>query len=486
MLSLSRLGNKISLSARLAAISGAIGVIVVALAAAIGYFALSQQLDARALLELTGKRELLRHILSEIDSPERVPDSGHRFGDLLIGHDDLHLAIFRAENGTVLASFSRLALGSIVCCAGKADADTVTNWNSEDGQSFTSMAGDGIAANGDKLRFVLSQNRINDIRLLQGYLKAALIAMPLLLGLVLAGAWIEARAGLAPLARFKKLARESSSVSLSQRLVPADMPLELRDLAIDFNAMLGRIDTGVTQLNQFSGDLAHEMRTPIGILLGRTQVALSRPRSAGELTAVLENDVEDLERLSRLIDDMLFLARAENERSDLAIEPLDLHREARTVADFIEVIAAERAIGIEINGEASVDANRFLVQRALTNLLTNAIRHAAANSIVRIEIERHQNNVGISVENVGAVIPEKDLPHIFDRFYRADESRSRLAGGAGLGLAIVKSIMRLHDGEVEVASGMVNENRGTTRFTLLFPLAVSLGNRDGRGSPPRA
>ena len=486
MLSLSRLGNKVSLSARLAAISGAIGVIVVALAAAIGYFALSQQLDARAFLELQGKRELLRHILSEIESTEKIPDNGHRFGDLLIGHDDLHLAIIENEKGTVLASFSRLALRSIVCCAGNADADTVTNWNSDDGQSFTSLAGGGKVANGDGLRFVLSQNRINDTRLLQGYLKAALIAMPLLLGLVLAGAWIEARAGLAPLARFKKLARESSSVSLSQRLVPTDMPLELRDLAIDFNAMLARIDTGVTQLNQFSGDLAHEMRTPIGILLGRTQVALSRPRSVGELTAVLENDVEDLERLSRLIDDMLFLARAENERSDLAFEPLDIHREARTVADFIEIIAAERAIGIEIDGEATADANRLLVQRALTNLLTNAIRHAAANSTVLIEIERRQENVGISVENVGAVIPIKDLPYIFDRFYRADESRSRLAGGAGLGLAIVKSIMRLHGGEVEVTSSMVNGNQGSTRFTLLFPIAVSLGKKGGRGSPIRA
>ena len=466
---LNQLGNRLSLSARLAAISGAIGVLVVTLAAAVGYFALSLQLDQRTLLELQGKRELVQHVISEIDLVEKVPDNAHRFGDLLIGHDDLHLAIVEFEKDTVLASFSQLALRSIACCANRANAHAATNWRSEDGEFFTSLAGVGNVIGGDTLRFVLSQNRMNDRRLLQGYLTAAMIAMPLLLGLVLLGAWGVARAGLAPLARFKKLARESSSVSLSQRLVPDDMPLELRDLAIDFNAMLSRIDTGVTHLNQFSGDLAHEMRTPVGILLGRTQVALSRDRSAEELQAVLEADVEDLERLSRLIDDMLFLARAENEAEGLSFQMLLLKHEVRTVADFIEVIAVERGISIEINGDATVQADRILLQRAITNLLTNAIRHANANSTVRIDVRRLSTTVELSIENVGATISKKDIGRIFDRFYRVDESRTRQAGGAGLGLAIVKTIMRLHRGDVEAVSNVNSENQGVTRFTLTFP-----------------
>ena len=469
MRALNQLGNRLSLSARLAAISGAIGVLVVTLAAAVGYFALSLQLDQRTLLELQGKRELVQHVISEIDLVEKVPDNAHRFGDLLIGHDDLHLAIVEFEKDTVLASFSQLALRSIACCANRANAHAATNWRSEDGEFFTSLAGVGNVIGGDTLRFVLSQNRMNDRRLLQGYLTAAMIAMPLLLGLVLLGAWGVARAGLAPLARFKKLARESSSVSLSQRLVPDDMPLELRDLAIDFNAMLSRIDTGVTHLNQFSGDLAHEMRTPVGILLGRTQVALSRDRSAEELQAVLEADVEDLERLSRLIDDMLFLARAENEAEGLSFQMLLLKHEVRTVADFIEVIAVERGISIEINGDATVQADRILLQRAITNLLTNAIRHANANSTVRIDVRRLSTTVELSIENVGATISKKDIGRIFDRFYRVDESRTRQAGGAGLGLAIVKTIMRLHRGDVEAVSNVNSENQGVTRFTLTFP-----------------
>ena len=469
MLSPGQLGNRLSLSARIAAISGVIGVLVVTMAAAVGYFALSQQLDRRTFLELQGKREIVQHVISEIGSAEKVPDNAHRFGDLLIGHDDLHLAIIEFSNDTVLASFSQLALRSIACCANQANAHAVTNWRIEDGTMFTSLAGVGSVASGDTLRFVLSQDRMNDRQLLRGYMAAALIGLPLLLGLVLLGAWGVARTGLAPLARFKKLARESSSVSLSQRLIPHDMPLELRDLAIDFNAMLARIDSGVTHLNQFSGDLAHEMRTPVAILLGRTQVALSRPRSAAEFQTVLEADVEDLERLSRLIDDMLFLARAENKAEGLSIEPLLLLHEARTVADFIDVIAAERGIEIEIKGDAPVLADRILLQRAITNLLTNAIRHATANSTVRIKMSRQATTVELSIENVGATIPAKDLDRLFDRFYRVDESRVRDAGGAGLGLAIVKTIMRLHGGRVEVVSAMGDDRQGFTRFTLIFP-----------------
>ena len=475
MLSLNQLGSKLSLSTRLAAISGAIGVVVVTLAVAVGHFALSQQLDQRAHLELQGKRELVQHVISELESIKSVPDYAHRFGDLLIGHDDLHLAIVEFEKDTVLASFSPLALRSIACCANNANAHAVTDWRSDDGKFFTSLAGVGSVASGDTARFILSQNRMNDRRLLQGYLTTALIAMPLLVGLVLLGAWGVARTGLVPLARFKKLARESSSVSLSQRLVPDDMPLELRDLAIDFNAMLTRIDTGVTHLNQFSGDLAHEMRTPVGILLGRAQVTLSRNRTAADLQAVLEADVEDLERLSRLIDDMLFLARAENAAEGLSFEQLRLRHEARTVVDFIDVIAAERGINIEIEGDAGVLADRILLQRAITNLLTNAIRHATAHSTVRIEMSVQATTVELSIENVGAPIPVKDLRHVFDRFYRVDQSRARDAGGAGLGLAIVKTIMRLHGGDVNARSDASIENQGITRFVLIFP---------DRSSPP--
>lgn len=462
-------GKEISLAVRLAAISAAIGVLVATTAAAIGYFALSQQLAERALHELQGKRDLVSHVLSQIASVEKVSDNAHRFGDLLIGHDDLHLAIVEFGKDFPLVSFSQTAVQSIVCCANNANAHALTHWLSGDGVSFASLAGVAGVANGDTVRFVLSQNRMNDIRLLRGYVTAALLGMPLLLGLVLLGAWGVARTGLAPLARFKKLARESSTVSLAQRLQPNDMPLELRDLAIDFNAMLARIDTGVAHLNHFSGDLAHEMRTPVGILLGRTQVALSRPRSAAELRAVLESDVEDLERLSRLIGDMLFLARAENETKSLSFETVLLNHEARTVAEFIDVIAAERGISIEIKGDATVQAEAILLQRAITNLLTNAIRHAEPNSTIRIEVVKHSNAVEFSVENVGAIIAAEDLRRIFERFHRVDESRSRHSGGAGLGLAIVKKIMRLHGGEIDVTSTTSDDGRGTTRFTLIFP-----------------
>ena len=257
--------------------------------------------------------------------------------------------------------------------------------------------------------------------------------------------------------------------------MPEALPLELRGLANDFNAMLTRIDIGVTQLIQFSGDLAHEMRTPVGILLGRTQMMLSRPRSNDELLAALEANVEELERLTRLIDDMLFLARAENETEQLSIEPLSVRQQAQTVADFIDVIAAERGIRIEIDGDASVYANKILVQRAITNLLTNAIRHATENSVVRVLAGGNagEGEVEVAVENTGAAIAAEDLARVFDRFYRVDKGRARQAGGAGLGLSIVTTIMRLHGGRVTAKSGAPDENPGKTSFTLVFPNKIA-------------
>lgn len=470
---LNTIGRRLSLATRVALVSGSIGVVLVTLAAVIGYVALMQQLDSRALHSLQGKRQLIRHVLAEIGAADKVPEHAARFAELLIGHDELHLAIVGKDK--VLADFSPLARESVACCGNIANRDGVANWRSRENDRYTSLTDNLALANGDTLRVILSQQRADDTRLLQEYMQAALIGLSLLVVLVLAGAWLVTRTVLAPLAEFKKLARASSSVSLARRLMPEALPLELRGLANDFNAMLTRIDIGVTQLIQFSGDLAHEMRTPVGILLGRTQMMLSRPRSNDELLAALEANVEELERLTRLIDDMLFLARAENETEQLSIEPLSVRQQAQTVADFIDVIAAERGIRIEIDGDASVYANKILVQRAITNLLTNAIRHATENSVVRVLAGGNagEGEVEVAVENTGAAIAAEDLARVFDRFYRVDKGRARQAGGAGLGLSIVTTIMRLHGGRVTAKSGAPDENPGKTSFTLVFPNKIA-------------
>ena len=229
--------------------------------------------------------------------------------------------------------------------------------------------------------------------------------------------------------------------------------------------MLERIDDGYQRLQAFSGELAHEMRTPVATLMGRTQVGLSKTRTAAELREVLEGNVEELERLTRLIADMLFIASAEHNGDILNREPVDLAREARQVAEYLSLLAEDGGLTLEVSGAATVLGDRRLIQRALSNLVANAIRHAQADSQVDLLIAIDNKRATVNIVNTGDGIDSNHLPHIFERFYRVDSARARLDGGTGLGLAIVRSIMSAHGGQVSAQSVLA----GKTTFTLSFP-----------------
>lgn len=320
-------------------------------------------------------------------------------------------------------------------------------------------------------------------RLLAAYLRALLIGVPVLLIIVLAGAWWVARTGLAPLSRLATLANESTTTLLSKRIATDDLPDELHSLANNFNQMLNRLEGGISKLDQFSGDLAHEMRTPVANILGRSQVALSQMRTADELRSVVESSIEEMERLSRLISDMLFLARADNEQEHIERRDLQLESEVRTVCEFLDVIAEEAHVSVSLTGKADIKGDQILVQRALTNLMSNAIRHSYSGTTVHIAIEKNANHAEVWICNVGAQIADDHLPHLFDRFYRVDPGRSRHDGGTGLGLPIVQAIMVLHGGSVTATSeALANPGSAASRdattpaktcFCLCFPSAAT-------------
>lgn len=449
---------------RIAATVAMFGLLVAGAAAVFGYWALSRQLDARLDAEMQGKRGLLVHVLSEIASVEQIPASGHRFGDLLIGHQHLHLAMVDPRNGRLLASFSPAAMESLEL-AKDAAAGTLRRWQGSDTKRYASLSGTSPVGNAQAVRFVLSIGLEDDQALLGGYVGAVLLGLPALLALVAFGAWAVARTGLAPLKRLTVVASQVTTRNLAQRIDVQDMPPELRVLADGFNAMLHRIDEGVHRLSEFSADLAHEMRTPVATLLGRTQVALSRQRSVEELHDVLAGNVEELDRLTRLIADMLFLAQADQGDAPLQWTAIDLAQEARRVAEFLSALAEERGISVEVKGNATVQADRILVQRAITNLLTNAIRHSDAPGVVSVALRQAGATVCIDVSNRGHGIPPDQLGRVFERFVRLDTARTRSNGGTGLGLPIVKSVMQAHGGSVHVTS----EVGGSTTFTLVFP-----------------
>jgi two-component system heavy metal sensor histidine kinase CusS len=279
--------------------------------------------------------------------------------------------------------------------------------------------------------------------------------------------YLALRHGLRPLHRVAAQAARIDPVNLSIRLPGHDAPLELEEMVGVFNAMLDRIATGYERLSQFSADLAHETRTPVGALIGQTQVALNRTRTPAEYQQLLESNLEELNRLRAIVDDILFLAHAD--RAGLAIEraPLSLADELQGIADYFEGPADEAGLRFSVQASGSASVNASLCRRAVHNLVVNALRYSTPGTVIRLAGRQDEAASTIAVENDGLPIPAEQLARLFDRFYRADAARGRPAESSGLGLAIVKAIMELHGGEARVTCSQA----GTIRFELRFPAA---------------
>jgi two-component system heavy metal sensor histidine kinase CusS len=276
-----------------------------------------------------------------------------------------------------------------------------------------------------------------------------------------------ARRGLRPIGRISEAAGRIRSTTLHERLPAGDLPAELDGLARTFNDMLDRLQESFDRLSRFSADIAHELRTPLSTLRGEVEVALGKPRSPEEYRETLSSFLEEAGRLTRLIESLLFLARAEDPKMEIRRESVDVAGELRSIAEFYEAAAADR--GVELSAAAAdglrVSLDRGLFQRAAGNLIDNALTHTPKGGRIRLGAGRDNGNVRIDVEDTGAGIAAEHLPRVFDRLYRADRSRSAATGGSGLGLAIVKSIAELHGGRAEI----VSEVGKGTRVSLLLP-----------------
>ena len=272
-----------------------------------------------------------------------------------------------------------------------------------------------------------------------------------------------ARRGLSPIVEMTRHIAGISVTQLDEQLDPATIPKELSNLASAFNAMLLRLSKSFAQLNQFSADLAHELRTPINNLRGETEVALSKPRNTDEYREILESNLEEFGRLSRIVETLLFLARAENTGIPLHTARLDGKAELEAICSYHEAMAEEKGVRLICEGEGFVYADAQLFKRVLSNLLLNALQHTPSGGEIRLSLaSADDGSASVSVQDTGCGIAAEYLPKLFDRFYRVDPARSE--GGTGLGLAIVKSIMDLHGGSVSITS---EPNRGTV-VTLYF------------------
>jgi two-component system, OmpR family, heavy metal sensor histidine kinase CusS len=280
----------------------------------------------------------------------------------------------------------------------------------------------------------------------------------------------------------RRLAAQTASIgigNLSTRIEQRDAPPELDALIGAFNAMLDRLERGFTQLKQVSADMAHDLRTPIGNLLGQTEVGLSQTRDTAYYQRLLGSNFEELQRMSKMIDNMLFLARAEHADHAIERKALPVAEEFMRIVEYFEDLADDRGVRIESRGHGTVFADPLLLRRALGNLLANAVRYAEPSTAISMTAEERADGVALYVENRGPTISPQHLERLFDRFYRADASRQRSSESSGLGLSIVRSIMQLHGG-----SWLAQSDAGVTRFTLVFPRQVhavdaAAGDADG-------
>ena len=321
---------------------------------------------------------------------------------------------------------------------------------------------------GRRLTLQLAQDRTHDERFATNY--AALLAG--ILGcavLTCAGvAYLLTRRGLRPLKQLAESVERVGATHLDERVSVAHWPNELQPLALGFNKMLARLEESFSRLSHFSADLAHELRTPIAILQGEAESALTKPRPAEQYREVIESSLEELQRLSVMIDNLLFLARAETKDS-FKRSYFDGRAALEKIREFYEAISQDQGVEIHCSGEGKIYAEPDLFRRALINLITNALRFTSSGGSVTVTLGRRNGGSNVSVTDTGCGISSQHVAHIFNRFFRGDAPRN--TQGTGLGLAIVKSIMQIHGGDVSVQSEL---NKGTV-ITLTFPDAKTNG-----------
>jgi two-component system heavy metal sensor histidine kinase CusS len=281
-----------------------------------------------------------------------------------------------------------------------------------------------------------------------------------------------ARRGIRPVEEMATTARHISSTNLRERILPEGYPFELASLASTFNQMLDRLEESFDRISRFSADIAHDLRTPVNNIRGEAEVALAHARSADEYRDVIESLMEEAERLSALIGDLLFLARADSPLSHLRREPVDVGELLGRVVEYYEASAADGGVSLTTavtDGPVVAELDRSLLQRALGNLVSNALANTPPGGVVVLGTHGDLSSVRINVSDTGVGIPAEALPRVLDRFFRVDSSRSQGSGGTGLGLAIVQSIALLHGGNVEISSQL---GQGT-RVTLRMPVSCS-------------
>jgi two-component system heavy metal sensor histidine kinase CusS len=466
-----------TLAFRLSAAYSLAGLGLVVLATASLYLVLRTELDRSTELFLADKLHVLRAMLRERPGDEDALREEIELESAARSYQQFYIRLIDERGGAImttpgmteqldlaeLANRTRGRSGRSMAMAGRhGQPFLVTSATMAVGSPPTGSNTVQIAIDVSQEEEVLARYRL----WFWGILLATSVLFPI------AGYRI-ARHGIRPVEQIAATARKITSTNLRERIESEGYPLELASLAGTFNEMLGRLEDSFERISRFSADIAHDLRTPVNIIRGEAEVALARARTVEEYRDVLESSLEEAVRLSDLIGDLLFLARAESPLTELHRANVNIPELLDAVRDYYEASATDAGITLVVDERAEPlngPLDRPLMLRAVSNLVSNAIAHTPPGGIVTLAAKTDNAGLRIDVSDTGVGIPADALPRVFDRFFRVDPSRSKTSGGTGLGLAIVQSILTLHGGSAEIRSQLGVGTHVTLHLPATGPL----------------
>ncbi len=408
------------------------------------------ELDAH---DLFGKLALIGHVGTQEKTAEAF---AARLGDALIGAHGVIVTVNR-EKGPIF-KWPTPELAEPLAAAKVALGRTPVRLVLGDAE-YRVIAADMETAWGETAHVVVARDirhHTDFLDQLQHDFRFAILAAALLTAIV--GALV-VRRGLHPVRAIARAAGRISAGQLAERIPEQGVPPELAELVTAFNAMLGRLEDSFKRLSDFSADLAHELRTPIHSLRMQTEVSLSKARHVDEYRELLASNLEEYERLARIIADMLLLAKADHGLLVPQTEPLALRPLCERLIEYYGLLAENVSLQL-VGDDITVNGDRLMLERAIGNVLVNAIHHTPAGGSIVVKVGAVEGMAELSIANTGQPIPAEALDRVFDRFVRLDSSSE----GTGLGLAIARSIVLAHGGEIAVRVG-----DQVTEFYLRLP-----------------
>jgi two-component system, OmpR family, heavy metal sensor histidine kinase CusS len=358
---------------------------------------------------------------------------------LLGGHQDLYVLILDEDDQVLFSETGHQALHDTQLPLAQASPG---EWRS-DGKVWRTKIKQIETETPQQFTIVLTLDVTNHkafFNTLASWLWIALFAFACIGALL---GWLMARSGLRPLRDVTDIFASISAKSLQERIPADDVPPELRQMAVAFNDMLNRLEKAFARLSNFSADIAHELRTPVTNLMTHTEVVLTRARGADDYKENLYSNLEELRRMSRMIDDMLFLAKADNGLVIPQQQAVSLDNLCAALLEFYQIQADERGIRFSLEGTAQIRGDEPMLNRALSNVMTNALRHTPDGGRIEVALNQTAEHASVDITNPGETIQPVHLDRLFDRFYQADPARRDGSNGsAGLGLAITQSIIK--------------------------------------------